>query len=235
MVTINNCGVNCALCTSAGCQACSGFLNLVGVLCIGCQPGFAAINDSTCIACDTSCMTCEPISGNCTSCYQNFLLINGRCILSGSGWSLSNYDLSIYGNASNNAFTYNSNSSSTLFGGSLNQLTSSNTASINTSGWNYNEVSDPNVLPCQYVNLGNPNFTTGNNIITYLITRNSLSKTFTNLPPHSKVRIMYTLMKIDDWGSDPLDLYLNDLLVKQDVFQGSKQGGSNVCGSSTQN
>ena len=42
-------------------------------------------------------------------------------------------------------------------------------------------------------------------------------------------------MKIDDWGSDPLDVYFNDLLVNQDVFQGAKNGGNNVCGNPNQN
>jgi hypothetical protein len=42
-------------------------------------------------------------------------------------------------------------------------------------------------------------------------------------------------MKIDNWGADPLDLYLNDLLVNQDIFQGVKAGGSNICGNSNEN
>jgi hypothetical protein len=58
MIIINNCGTNCALCTPAGCQACSGFLRLVGVTCVGCQQGFVSLNSSTCIACDSSCMSC---------------------------------------------------------------------------------------------------------------------------------------------------------------------------------
>lgn len=86
------------------------------------------------------------------------------------------------------------------------------------------------------MNLGNPNFTGNyNNVISYLVSENKIRKTFTNLPPHSRVRVMYTLMKIDNWGADPLDLYLNDLLVNQDIFQGAKAGGSNVCGNSNEN
>ena len=235
MVVINNCGANCALCTSAGCQACSGFLRLVGVTCIGCQVGFVAVTNSICIACDTSCMSCEAVSGNCTSCYSGFIILNGRCILGNAGWVTGFYDLTTFGNSSYNPFTYSQNSSSSLFGGPLNQLTSSNTSSINIAGWSYNAVSDSNILSCQYVDLSNPSYTSSNGTISYLVSQNNSKKTFSNLPPHSRVRIMYTLMKIDNWGSDPLDLYLNDLLVNQDIFQGDKQGGSNVCGSSTQN
>ena len=170
MIIINNCGSNCAFCTSAGCQACSGFLRLVGVACIGCLPGFAALNSSTCIACDSSCMSCEAASGNCTSCYGGFLLINGRCIVSGSGWDLAAYNLGTYGNMTNNAFSYSSNSSSTLFGGNLNQLVSNGAISIDTSGWTYNSViNNASVLSCQYVDLTNPNFNSNNQIINYLL------------------------------------------------------------------
>ena len=114
----------------------------------------------------------------------------------------------------NNAFTYNSQTSSTLFGGNLNELVSSGTTSIDTSGWSYNSViNNASVLSCQYVDLTNPNFNSNNQIVHYLLSENRISKTFTQLPPHSRVRVMYTLMKIDDWGSDPLDVYFNDLLV----------------------
>lgn len=137
---------------------------------------------------------------------------------------------------SNNAFTYNSSSSSTLFGGNLNQLVSSGTTSIDTSGWSFTSVTNnASVLACQFVDLTNPNFNSNTQTVNYLLSENKISKTFTNLPPHSRVRVMYTLMKIDDWGSDPLDVYFNDLLVNQDVFQGAKSGGNNICGNPNQN
>lgn len=62
-------------------------------------------------------------------------MINGRCLVGGSGWGMSSYELSTYGTTGNNPFTYNSNTSGTLFNGSLNSLTSTTTTSIDTTGW----------------------------------------------------------------------------------------------------
>jgi hypothetical protein len=81
MVSINNCGPNCADCRPQGCVACTGFIQLVGVNCKGCIEGFVANGSDKCVACRSECLTCDLISSNCTSCYDGYTAIRGECLL----------------------------------------------------------------------------------------------------------------------------------------------------------
>lgn len=90
MLSINNCGPNCADCGSQGCRACSGFMQLVGVTCSGCIEGFVADGPTNCVACKIECLTCELTSTNCTSCFSGFTLVRNTC--------LPNPDVRVIGN-----------------------------------------------------------------------------------------------------------------------------------------
>lgn len=79
-LSTSNCGPNCADCSKTGCRACVGFIKLVGVSCEGCIAGFVA-NGSNCVACKSDCQTCELNSGNCTSCYDDYTLVRGQCVI----------------------------------------------------------------------------------------------------------------------------------------------------------
>lgn len=80
LLSINNCGPNCADCGAQGCRACSGFMQLVGVMCIGCIEGFVPDGPTKCAACRIECLTCNITTSNCTSCYVGFTLVRNNCL-----------------------------------------------------------------------------------------------------------------------------------------------------------
>lgn len=71
---------------------------------------------------------------------------------------------------------------------------------------------------------------------TFLVSSNTMRRNYSDLPLHYKKRVRYLAMRVDDWQTDTLALFLNDLLVVNDNFSDPNRGGSsNLCGIPSQN